>query len=175
METASLYDGVRTARTPRHDKKLWIAIAAAVLFLAVSTAPMVWAAHYQRQYRLFSTDLAESSLYARQHGCLTLERDGETFPLEPGAEYDSFLFRLVNTGSGRVGKAPDEPPLATLDFGNGAKLALWRVKLAGYISNDREYGLYLLYTYADGGTYGYDTEDLDPAVMIRFLEQSITE
>ena len=173
--TDSLYAAVRPARTPRHDPRLWIAIAVAVVFMLASAAPMVWAAHYQRQYRLFSTDLADSSLYARQHGCLSLERDGETFPLETGADYDRFLFLLVDTGSGRVGKAPEEAPAATLDFGNGARLALWSVKLEGYLSNDREYGLYLRYTYAGGKTYGYDTENLDPVVMLRLLEQSVVK
>ena len=173
--TESLYASVRPARTPRRDPRLWIAVIAAAVVLLAAAAPMVWAAHYQRQYRRFSTDLAASSLYARQNGCLTLERDGEAVRLEPGAYYDNFLFRLVESGSGRVGRAPDEPCAAALNFGNGARLELWPVALDGYRSTSWEYGLFLLYTYPDGRTYGYDTELLRPEIMLDLLGQSIAE
>ena len=171
----NMYDAVRKVKTPRRDKRLWIAAAAAALIFAVAVAPMVWSAHYQRQYRLFSTDLADSSLYAQRHGCLVLERGGETFPLKAGSGYDSFLARVVTTGSGRTGRAPDQPPAATISYGNGATLELWSVHLEGYVSTDREEGLFLRYTYPDGKTYGYDSERLDLESTLRLLEHSITE
>lgn len=171
----TMYAAVRRLPKPRWDKKLWLAITASVLFIAIVVSPMVWAAWYQRQFRLFTNDLADSTNYARRHGSLTMTKDGERFVLDPDRGFEYFLIRLAGVGSGRIGDAPVEPPLATVEFGNGAALELWSVRLEGYVSSDLEYDLYLRYTYPDGKVYGYDNEFLDPVPVLRMLTQSVIE
>ena len=164
-----MYERVQRPDKPKRDRKLPIAIAIAVLLLMATMIPILYSAHYQRQYRLFQTSLADSTGYAIQHRSLTMERGGETVSLDPDKGHNTFLIALGLTGAGRTGKAPARNPDVTLTYGNGASLELWGVELEGYVDTTAKYGLFLRYTYPGGKTYAYDTAGLDIEKAIALL------
>ena len=165
-----MYEKVRSNGRLKRDWRLFIAVAACVLVLVITSIPIVFSANYQRQYHLFQESLADSTIYSRQNESLTMERNGEIISLETDGGYHDLLISLVIAGAGRVGKPPEEPATVTVSFGNGASLELWGVELVGYVDTKAKYGLFLRYTYPDGKIYAYDTADLTIEKALETLE-----
>lgn len=165
-----MYEKVRSAGIQKRDLRLFIVIAASVLLLLITSAPIAFSVNYQRQYRLFQESLADSTIYSRQNNSLSMKRDGNAFYLETDGGYHDLLLNLVIAGAGRVGEPPEEPAAVTVSFGNGASLELWGIELVGYVDTDAKYGLFLRYTYPDGKTYSYDTAKLTIEKALELLE-----
>ena len=72
----------------------------------------------------------------------------------------SDLLRLISmAGAGRTGTAPADPPLITVDYGDGTTLDIWQVPLENP-ANDWTEGPFFRCTFPGGKTYGYDTDQI---------------
>lgn len=169
-----MYDAVHKMRS-KWDKKFWIALVAALVLLAVTGTPALRSVIQRNEFRHFAEDLAQNSSLSMRKGTVTLEMDGETFPLEAANDYNYFIRQLTTVGPGRKNSAPAEPPEAVVHFSTGAKLELWSVNLQGYSTNGRSVGLYLRYTYRDGKVYSDENGLISPSSMIRMLVQSVSQ
>ena len=90
---------------------------------------------------------------------------------ETDAEIDdlSELLALIgDAGAGRGGDAPEEAPYATIDYGDGTTLEIWKVELVNPSNNWTE-GPFFRYTNKKGKTYAYDTDQIRWETVIRLL------
>lgn len=162
-----MYARVQTNRRSKRDIGLWVALAACVLVLLLCIAPMVWGCWYQLRFRAFVSELSDCTVYAYENDCLSLETGGQTLLLD-GEEGYNLYRRLCDAGPGRLGSVPQEAPAAVVDYGNGAAMELWSVKLVNSGTN-REYGLFLCYTSPAGEQFAYDTDQLTAESVIQRL------
>ena len=171
--TGDMYSAVRP-RQRKRDWRLWAAIGLFLIVLAGGVVPTVWRMRYQARYREFVDLLARDRVYARKFGTLTLETGGETYGLDLGEGYDTFISALVIAGPGRVGQpVPGRDPDAVIAYGNGSALSLWEQDLEGYLNagdDGVKEGVYLLYAGMRGESYAYDTAGLDLDRILLWLK-----
>ena len=154
------FDG-RIARTKKDRSRLklglWITLAA--VLLALTATPLVWASRQSAAYRRYMDALNGSVLYAREHDGVWLERAGSRvhYPQLAGAGISE---KLRQAGMGKRQQELPEGEGVTLDFGDGSLLRLWEVPLRGGYTPEETFGVFVAYTYPDGETYCYDTDNL---------------
>ena len=154
------FDG-RIARTKKDRSRLklglWITLAA--VLLALTATPLVWASRQSAAYRRYMDALNGSVLYAREHDGVWLERAGSRvhYPQLAGAGISE---KLRQAGMGKRQQELPEGEGVTLDFGDGSLLRLWEVPIRGGYTPEETFGVFVAYTYPDGETYCYDTDNL---------------
>ena len=133
-------------------------ILAAVL-LALTATPFVWASRQSAAYRRYMDALNGSVLYAREHDGVWLERAGSRvhYPQLAGAGISE---KLRQAGMGKRQQELPEGEGVTLDFGDGSLLRLWEVPIRGGYTPEETFGVFVAYTYPNGETYCYDTDNL---------------
>ena len=142
----------------RWEKPGRLAALAAVL-LALTATPLVWASRQSAAYRRYMDALNGSVLYAREHDGVWLERAGSRvhYPQLAGAGISE---KLRQAGMGKRQQELPEGEGVTLDFGDGSLLRLWEVPIRGGYTPEETFGVFVAYTYPDGETYCYDTDNL---------------
>lgn len=137
----------------------------AVLFVAFA-ALTLWICRYQLQYRAYFSALTDATRSARSTGAFTVTVDGAAVSADADALSD--LLGLLNmAGAGRTGDAPTDPPLITIDYGDGTVLDIWEVPLVNPANNWTD-GPFFRCTFPSGKTYGYDTDQI-PMSRITYL------
>ena len=68
--------------------------------------------------------------------------------------------KLRQAGMGKRQQELPEGEGVTLDFGDGSLLRLWEVPIRGGYTPEETFGVFVAYTYPDGETYCYDTDNL---------------
>ena len=117
-----LYDAVDRSGPGRKKEKTLrkpLLIAAAVFAAVIALG--VWACRYQLQYRACFSALTDATRHARGSGAFTVTVDGAAVSADANDLSD--LLRLISmAGGGRTGTAPADPPLITVDYGDGTTL-----------------------------------------------------
>lgn len=154
-----LYDAVDRSGPGRKKEKTLrkpLLIAAAVFAAVIALG--VWACRYQLQYRACFSALTDATRHARGSGAFTVTVDGAAVSADANDLSD--LLRLISmAGAGRTGTAPADPPLITVDYGDGTTLDIWQVPLENP-ANDWTEGPFFRCTFPGGKTYGYDTDQI---------------
>lgn len=157
-----MYEAFREAPQSKKDRSrlklgLWITLAA--VLLALTATPLVWASRQSAAYRRYMDALNGSVLYAREHDGVWLERAGSRvhYPQLAGAGISE---KLRQAGMGKRQQELPEGEGVTLDFGDGSLLRLWEVPIRGGYTPEETFGVFVAYTYPDGETYCYDTDNL---------------
>ena len=127
----------------------------------------VWACRYQLQYRACFSALTDATRHARGSGAFTVTVDGAAVSADANDLSD--LLRLISmAGAGRTGTAPADPPLITVDYGDGTTLDIWQVPLENP-ANDWTEGPFFRCTFPGGKTYGYDTDQIPMTRLTRLF------
>ena len=163
-----LYDAVDRSGPGRKKEKTLrkpLLIAAAVFAAVIALG--VWACRYQLQYRACFSALTDATRHARGSGAFTVTVDGAAASADANDLSD--LLRLISmAGAGRTGTAPADPPLITIDYGDGTKLDIWQVPLENP-ANDWTEGPFFRCTFPGGKTYGYDTDQIPMTRLTRLF------
>ena len=163
-----LYDAVDRSGPGRKKEKTLrkpLLIAAAVFAAVIALG--VWACRYQLQYRACFSALTDATRHARGSGAFTVTVDGAAVSAD--ADDLSDLLRLISmAGAGRTGTAPADPPLITVDYGDGTTLDIWQVPLENP-ANDWTDGPFFRCTFPSGKTYGYDTDQIPMTRLTRLF------
>lgn len=163
-----LYDAVDRSGPGRKKEKTLrkpLLIAAAVFAAVIALG--VWACRYQLQYRACFSALTDATRHARGSGAFTVTVDGATVSADANDLSD--LLRLISmAGAGRTGTAPADPPLITVDYGDGTTLDIWQVPLENP-ANDWTEGPFFRCTFPGGKTYGYDTDQIPMTRLTRLF------
>ncbi len=163
-----LYDAVDRSGPGRKKEKTLrkpLLIAAAVFAAVIALG--VWACRYQLQYRACFSALTDATRHARGSGAFTVTVDGAAVSADANDLSD--LLRLISmAGAGRTGTAPADPPLITVDYGDGTTLDIWQVPLENP-ANDWTEGPFFRCTFPGGKTYGYDTDQIPMTRLTRLF------
>lgn len=163
-----LYDAVDRSGPGRKKEKTLrkpLLIAAAVFAAVIALG--VWACRYQLQYRACFSALTDATRHARGSGAFTVTVDGASASADANDLSD--LLRLISmAGAGRTGTAPADPPLITVDYGDGTTLDIWQVPLENP-ANDWTEGPFFRCTFPGGKTYGYDTDQIPMTRLTRLF------
>jgi hypothetical protein len=163
-----LYDAVDRSGPGRKKEKTLrkpLLIAAAVFAAVIALG--VWACRYQLQYRACFSALTDATRHARGSGAFTVTVDGAAASADANDLSD--LLRLISmAGAGRTGTAPADPPLITVDYGDGTTLDIWQVPLENP-ANDWTEGPFFRCTFPGGKTYGYDTDQIPMTRLTRLF------
>ena len=163
-----LYDAVDRSGPGRKKEKTLrkpLLIAAAVFVAVIALG--VWACRYQLQYRACFSALTDATRHARGSGAFTVTVDGAAASADANDLSD--LLRLISmAGAGRTGTAPADPPLITVDYGDGTTLDIWQVPLENP-ANDWTEGPFFRCTFPGGKTYGYDTDQIPMTRLTRLF------
>lgn len=163
-----LYDAVDRSGPGRKKEKTLrkpLLIAAAVFAAVIALG--VWACRYQLQYRACFSALTDATRHARGSGAFTVTVDGAAASADANDLSD--LLRLISmAGAGRTGTAPADPPLITVDYGDGTTLDIWQVPLENP-ANDWTEGPFFRCTFPGGRTYGYDTDQIPMTRLTRLF------
>ena len=163
-----LYDAVdRSGPGRKKEKTLRKPLLIAAAVFAVVIALGVWACRYQLQYRACFSALTDATRHARGSGAFTVTVDGAAVSADANDLSD--LLRLISmAGAGRTGTAPADPPLITVDYGDGTTLDIWQVPLENP-ANDWTEGPFFRCTFPGGKTYGYDTDQIPMTRLTRLF------
>lgn len=163
-----LYDAVDRSGPGRKKEKALrkpLLIVAAVFAAVIALG--VWACRYQLQYRACFSALTDATRHARGSGAFTVTVDGAAVSADANDLSD--LLRLISmAGAGRTGTAPADPPLITVDYGDGTTLDIWQVPLENP-ANDWTEGPFFRCTFPGGKTYGYDTDQIPMTRLTRLF------
>ncbi len=163
-----LYDAVDRSGPGRKKEKTLrkpLLIVAAVFAAVIALG--VWACRYQLQYRACFSALTDATRHARGSGAFTVTVDGAAVSADANDLSD--LLRLISmAGAGRTGTAPADPPLITVDYGDGTTLDIWQVPLENP-ANDWTEGPFFRCTFPGGKTYGYDTDQIPMTRLTRLF------
>lgn len=163
-----LYDAVDRSGPGRKKEKTLrkpLLIVAAVFAAVIALG--VWACRYQLQYRACFSALTDATRHARGSGAFTVTVDGAAVSADANDLSD--LLRLISmAGAGRTGTAPADPPLITVDYGDGTTLDIWQVPLENP-ANDWTEGPFFRCTFPGGRTYGYDTDQIPMTRLTRLF------
>lgn len=173
-----MYESVRAGRRARPKAGLLAAVLACVAVLAAGTSLIVYSCWYQLRFRQFLSDLSNSTVYAYRNDGLQLTVEGRTVRVEGDPVYAAFQ-AVADNEMGRMTGPPEREPDAVMTYGDGASLELWDVMLEGYetaLPGGRQTGevrgVALRYTDPEGGTYCYDTDQIDFDYLIRKMTWS---
>ena len=163
-----LYDAVdRNGPNRKGEKTLRKPLLIAAILFVAFAALVLWALRYQLQYRACFSALTDATRHARSTGAFTVTVDGAAVSAD--ADDLSDLLRLINmAGAGRTGTAPTDPPLITIDYGDGTTLDIWQVPLENP-ANDWTDGPFFRCTFPSGKTYGYDTDQIPMTRLTRLF------
>lgn len=163
-----LYDAVdRSGPGRKKEKTLRKPLLIAAAVFAAVIALCVWACRYQLQYRACFSALTDATRHARGSGAFTVTVDGAAVSADANDLSD--LLRLISmAGAGRTGAAPADPPLITIDYGDGTTLDIWQVPLENP-ANDWTEGPFFRCTFPGGKTYGYDTDQIPMTRLTRLF------
>jgi len=163
-----LYDAVDRSGPGRKKEKTLrkpLLIVAAVFAAVIALG--VLACRYQLQYRACFSALTDATRHARGSGAFTVTVDGAAVSADANDLSD--LLRLISmAGAGRTGTAPADPPLITVDYGDGTTLDIWQVPLENP-ANDWTEGPFFRCTFPGGKTYGYDTDQIPMTRLTRLF------
>ena len=163
-----LYDAVdRNGPNRKGEKTLRKPLLIVAILFVAFAALVLWTLRYQLQYRACFSALTDATRHARSTGAFTVTVDGAAVAAD--ADDLSDLLRLINmAGAGRTGTAPTDPPLITIDYGDGTTLDIWQVPLENP-ANDWTDGPFFRCTFPSGKTYGYDTDQIPMTRLTRLF------
>lgn len=162
-----LYDPIRRGKPPRRSMNVLIALCA--VLIAAGGATIFWACRQNARYHDYIAELSESTASARRLGNYSAALNGEAVEVTAD-DLGSLLMNIVRAGGGRTGRAPQEAPLITVSYGDGATLEIWQVPLKNP-AHDWSEGPYFRYTDSTGKTYGYDTDQMRMDTVLCYFER----
>ncbi len=134
------------------------ALALPVLNLIVSSI------QYQRSYRHFLYELSVATVYATDNNVLKAQQKDETARVSHKHAYTLFGHFSKDRLKPRS-SAPEEPPALILDYGNGATMECWKVRLEETAA--RKNGVFWRFTAPSAEVWMYDTDQVSIEGLLR--------
>ncbi len=150
---------VRRQGRLKRDWALGACIIGAVTLLMILLLPLIGSLKTVHSYHGFIQDLADSSVYGKQHGTITATVDGVERSV-PGKRADRLFTTVVDTGMGHPRKTVPETEGILIEYGDESSLRILPVDIRenGRISDT---GVLFSYTRRDGNVFSYDTDKLE--------------
>ncbi len=134
------------------------ALALPVLNLILSSI------QYQRSHKQFIYELSVATIYATDNNLLHAKQGQESARVTHKHAYTLFGHFTKDRLKERS-TAPTEPPALILDYGNGAVMECWKVRLEETAA--RKNGVFWRFTAPDGAVWMYDTDQVSIEGLLR--------
>jgi len=113
------------------------------------------ALNHSRNLKAFVYELSLATIYATEHDSLKATQGGDEIRVEHHNAFSIFA-QFTKKRAKPQRKAPEESPQLTLDYGNGAVLECWEIRLEETAA--RKHGVFWRFTAPDGRIWMYDTD-----------------
>ncbi len=128
----------------------------AALILSIPVILLIFSAlNYGRNLKSFVYELSLATIYATENNSLKSTQDGEEIRVEHHNAFSIFA-QFTKKRAKPQRKAPEGVPQLTLDYGNGALLECWEIRLEETAA--RTHGVFWRFTAPDGRVWMYDTD-----------------
>lgn len=121
--------------------------------------PILWlifsALHYGQNLKTFVYRLSEATIYATEQDSLKAVQNGTEIRVKHNNAFTIFA-QFTKKRAKPQRKAPEGAPQLTLDYGNGALLECWEIRLEETAA--RRHGVFWRFTAPDGQVWMYDTD-----------------
>ncbi len=111
--------------------------------------------NYSRNLKSFVYELSLATISATENNALKATQNGEEIRVEHHNAFTIFAQFTKERAKPRR-NAPEEVPALTLDYGNGAFLECWEIRLEETAA--RKHGVFWRFTAPDGKVWMYDTD-----------------
>lgn len=156
----------------RFDVPIVIAILICVALAAPILALIVRSLSYQLSFRSFTAAISDATVYCYEQDSLRAELTEDT--VRVGGDNAYLLYALFTDSPAKPRRTvPSEEPDVHLNYGNGATLDCWQVRLEE--SADRWYGVLWRFTDPEGKRWTYDTDDFGLQDVQRLVSMSRNE
>ena len=139
----------------RGNSQLIASLSAGILLMAPVVCMIFSAINYGRNLKSFVYELSVATIYATENNSLKATQGGEEIRVEHHNAFTIFAQFTKKRAKPRR-KIPEGTPTLTLDYGNGAILECWEIRLEETAA--RKHGVFWRFTAPDGRIWMYDTD-----------------
>ena len=139
----------------RGNSQLIISGIAALVLMIPVVLLILSALNYGRNQKAFVYELSLATIYGTENNTLKATQDGEEIRVEHHNAFTIFA-QFTKKRAKPQRKIPERNPALTLDYGNGALLECWEVRLEETAA--RKHGVFWRFTAPDGRVWMYDTD-----------------
>ena len=139
----------------RGNRPLILSGIAALLLILPVLLLILSALNYSRKLKDFTYELSLATIYATRHDTLKATQDSQQIRVEAQNALNLFAQFTKDRAKPRR-NPPEETPSLTLDYGNGAVLECWEIRLEETAA--RKHGVFWRFTAPDGRIWMYDTD-----------------
>lgn len=159
-------------KSRRFDVPIVIAILICVALATPILALIVRSLSYQLNFRSFTAAISDATVYCYENDSLGAELTEDAVRVSGENAY--LLYALFTDSPAKPRRSvPKETPAVHLDYGNGATLDCWQVRLEE--NADRWYGVLWHFTDPEGKRWTYDTDDFGLQDVQRLVSPSQNE
>lgn len=146
----------------RGNSQLFASLLAGILL----TAPVLWmilsAVNHSQNLKAFMYELSLATIHATEHNTLKATQGGDEIRVEHHNAFTIFAQFTKKRAKPRR-QVPAGTPSLTLDYGNGAILECWEIRLEETAA--RKHGVFWRFTSPDGRVWRYDTDAFSIALL----------
>lgn len=139
----------------RGNSQLVISGIVALVLMIPVVLLILSALNYGHNQKAFVYELSLATIYATENNTLKAIQDGEEIRVEHYNAFSIFA-QFTKKRAKPQRKIPETNPILTLDYGNGAILECWEVRLEE--TSARKHGVFWRFTAPDGKVWMYDTD-----------------
>ncbi len=139
----------------RGNSQLIAAFITGILLMGPVVCMILSAVNYSRNLKAFVYELSLATIYATENNTLKATQENEEIRVEHHNAFTIFAQFTKERAKPRR-EVPEGTPALTLDYGNGAILECWEVRLEETAA--RKHGVFWRFTAPDGRIWMYDTD-----------------
>jgi len=137
------------------NSQLIVSLIAGFLLMAPVVCMILSALNHGRNLKAFVYELSLATIYATENNSLKATQSGEEIRVEHHNAFTIFA-QFTKKRAKPQRKIPEGIPSLTLNYGNGAILECWEVRLEETAA--RKHGVFWRFTAPDGRIWMYDTD-----------------
>ena len=146
---------MKPKRSFRGNSQLIASLIAGFLLAAPALWLILSAVNHSRNLKAFVYELSLATIYATENDSLKATQDGQEIRVEHNNAFTIFA-QFTKKRAKPQRRAPEGEPALCLDYGNGALLECWEVRLEETAA--RKHGVFWRFTAPDGRVWMYDSD-----------------
>lgn len=148
------------------DKSLLVPLGILALLLGGIAYAIVSSLGYQLSFRDYLYTLSDATVYCYEHHSLRADYEEQSIRVDGDNAYSVYFLFTKNTPKRRY-STPEGAPDLVLDYGNGAVLECWRIRMEE--SARRSYGVFWRFTSPEGKVWMYDTDGVNLPNVLKLV------
>ncbi|MBQ2927677.1 MAG: hypothetical protein IJD98_03785 [Oscillospiraceae bacterium] len=146
---------MKPKRSFRGNSQLIASLIAGFLLAAPALWLILSAVNHSRNLKAFVYELSLATIYATENDSLKATQDGQEIRVEHNNAFTIFA-QFTKKRAKPQRRTPEGEPALCLDYGNGALLECWEVRLEETAA--RKHGVFWRFTAPDGRVWMYDSD-----------------